>query len=99
MDNTIFQYVYRNRKPKPTAKRCQRMKVGIMAASKSANYGVVHLGWCLTNTSRGDKFSPKDGWTLVRARMLENGWKVPHSLTNEWNQFVDRCKRYFKTEL
>jgi hypothetical protein len=96
MDSDLLQYV---------RKGSQRVRAGVLLARKvKKNKKVkVLVGWSKCKLTV-DKFDPVRGKEIAEGRIqrrLEGDkgkGKVPHSIKDKVKEFVERAKRYYKTE-
>ena len=74
-------------------------RVGIFAAVKDQDE-IVRIGWSLCKAKVGDKFNYQDGVTIAlkRASKAQCINAMPLSLAKKLDRFIDRAKRYFKTD-
>ena len=87
-NNIIFQYV-RNRR---------RERVGVVVAAKRAD-NTVGYGFSLCATNRGDSFNPSTALNIALGRAESYPYfegTIPQSVSNDWDEIVDRANRYFK---
>lgn len=68
---------------------------GLLMAKKLN--GVVYLGWSKCN--RMDEFNFERAKEIASGRIEVQNFNIPQSLQNKYNEFVDRCKRYFKNDI
>lgn len=71
----------------------KRRKIGVLVASLSPNDKKPQIKWSLCR--KADKFSPTEG--LAQALNRQEG-TMPKTVQKALPKFLDRCKRYFKTE-
>jgi hypothetical protein len=99
MANMIVQY---KRKGKATTKKGKRIKKGIMVAFPDAETGIVRFGFSLCCFRQKelpvDEFDLKFGTNLAvdRAMTDDRPLHIPTSMTKDFTNFVDRCKKYYK---
>lgn len=98
---SLMQYLRKRRDGK-------QVKSGVLVARKivSSKHKKVLVGWskCKISGLRADKFDPKLGYDIANSRIETHlseereDRKVPPSIQAAVDEFVDRCKRYFKTD-
>lgn len=84
---TLFQYIRTNK----------GRRKGILVSGKDSE-GLVSIGWSLC--SKQDKFDLNKAYLIAEGRM-DRGLdldKVPHSISKNVDQFIDRCKRYYHVD-
>lgn len=86
--NSIHTYIY-NKKNQP---------IGVLAAKPmTANPDLVYIGWSKVNRGAGDKFDKARGVDIAFSRSEKGSIAcIPDSIAQDYVQFADRCKRYFK---
>lgn len=83
----------------------KRLRAGVMLARKVKDNkkAKVLVGWSKCKLAV-DKFDADRGKEIAEGRITqrllgkENKSKVPHSIKESVKEFVERAKRYFKTE-
>ena len=101
MNSTITQTVRKTstQRFRVNTKELQRKhvkKIGVFAAVKVSD-NTVKVGW--SKCMKGDKFSPASGRDIAiqRAQGIYRGtYTVPQALSANLEDFLNRCKRYFK---
>lgn len=96
----LVQYLRRKRSGRS-------VKAGVMLAkevSQKDKNGKVLVGWSKCKLAV-DKFDPKLGVDIAEKRIQarldkerDKKRKVPDSMAEDLETFVERCKRYFKTK-
>lgn len=90
MRDMIFEYVRRN-----ISKR--NMKVGILVAQKFED-GQVAISWSKCHTGK-DQFDNLIAMSIAEYRFNHGCTAVvPRSMEKDIERFIDRSKRYFKTD-
>ena len=70
--------------------------VGYIMGRKDED-GKLRIGW--SKCAKGDKFDRTLGMRIAYERVYVNTLKdVPHCVRSMYEQFQDRCKRYFKID-
>ena len=82
----------------------KRQKVGVLYANKSVfpdmGNGEVKIGWSRVSINRGDKFDKNKGLKLAKDRSNAQSFITPpRSLSFKVNRFINRCERYYKTQI
>jgi len=83
----IHAYVYNNK----------RHPVGVLAAQPSvANASEVIIGWSRCNVAAGDRFNKQMGVKIAYDRSAHRSFAdIPESMTEQYDHFLDRARRYF----
>lgn len=106
MKNSIVQFVKRVRMNQFNKPQLQidgkpvLRKVGVFFAFKDSGTGKIAIG--ISKTHRKDKFDPNMGLLIAKGHALDSlyeGVDVPYSFGEDFVEFKERCKRYFKYEM
>lgn len=84
--NSIVKYIRKNKTP-----------IGVMVAIKTIDG--FRFGYSLCN--RKDKFNKEMALKIAfgRAESHENYESIPHIIAKNYDEFIDRCNRYYKIKV
>jgi hypothetical protein len=73
--------------------------IGVMVAKKIN--GIPTIAWAKVNQTDGDNFDKKIGFSIINARFRKHNKNriVPLSIKKDVELFINRAKRYFKTDI
>lgn len=101
-ENTIVQYIHRNgsiakkKDGKKISGKSGRLK-GLLLAKREKD-GTYTIGWSMCH--RNDRFNKETAlniaWNRADKKTDLAMFKLPHAVQHNFQEFVDRCEKYFK---